>query len=255
MAQRLTRLQIVQSVLNAMDSDYVTATTDTEEAQQVLQIAEEAYYEFLSRSDWSFLKDVRQLEASGSGTPTDTPTTLRIPDKIADIKNLKYNVTVTGDTNTTWRDLIYMEPQDFLQMSLSLKSGNSNVVSKNHVTTGVAMLFRNDKMPEYWTSFEDEYVVFDSYLATEETYVVYTKSIVEGILLPDWASSDGAYPELPAQYFPAYLAFVKARCFALLKQTMAPHDERDSRSGIARLKRLGTKTNDQISKANYGRKS
>ena len=255
MPVRLTKLQIVQSVLNAMDSDYVTSTTETEEAQQVAQIAEECFYEFLSRADWKHATDIRRLEASGSGTPTDTPTTLRIPDNITDIKHLQYDVTVTGDTNTTIRDLVYIEPEKFLAMSQGLSSGNSNVVAKNHITTGISLLFKNDKMPEYWTSFDDQYVVFDSYLATEETYVVYTKSIVKGVLLPTWAATDGAYPELPAQFFPAFLARVKARCFVLLKQMQSPHDEQESRAGIARLKRLGSKTDDTTKKADYGRRT
>lgn len=255
MPQRLTKLQVVQSVLNAMDSDYVTATNETEEAAQVAQIAEECFYEFLSRMDWPHTVDIRQLEASGSGTPTDTPTTLRIPDKMTNIENVQYDVTVTGDTNTTIRTLTYQTPEQFLRNSQQLKSSESNVVSKNHISTGIALLFRNDKMPEYWTSFDDEYVVFDSYLASEETYVVYTKSIVKGTLLPDWASTDGAYPDIPAQFFPAYLSLVKSRCFVLLKQMPSMYDERDSRAGIARLKRLGSKTNDDPQKPNYGRRS
>jgi hypothetical protein len=255
MPQRLTKLELVQSILNAMDSDYVTSTTETEEAQQVEQILEEVYYEMLTRTDWDFITDIRKLEASGSATPTDTPTTLRVPDKIADIKNLQYDITVTGDANTTIRTLTYMEPVDFLKMLQDRKSGDSNVVAKNHITTGISLLLRNDKMPEYWTSFEDEYVVFDSYLASEESYVVYTKSIVTGVLYPDWPATDGLYPELPTQFYPTFLARAKARCMVLLKQMQSPHDEQESRAGMSRLKRLGSKTNDQITKPNYGRPS
>jgi len=254
MGQRLTKLQIVQSVLNAMDSDYVTSTTETEEAQQVAQIAEECYYEFLTRTDWDFVTDIRQLEASGSGTPTDTPTTLRIPDKMADIKRLQYNVTLSTDTRTKIRDIHYMEPDAFLRMLQARDSSASNVVAKSHITTGISLLLINDKMPEYWTSFDDEYVVMDSYYASDETYVVYTKSIVEGVYYPDWASTDGAYPELPTQAFPAFVAMVRAYSFIKLRQVQSPHDERDYRAGIARLKRLGSKTNDQKAKPKYGRR-
>ena len=59
-----TLLEIVQNILNEMDSDEINSIDETVEASQVAQIVRSCYDEIISRDNWPHLKKMVQLEAS-----------------------------------------------------------------------------------------------------------------------------------------------------------------------------------------------
>ena len=66
-----------------------------------------------------------------------------------------------------YQTMKWLEPDAFLRRQNSLNSDLVNVdVIQDH--TGIELLIRNDKNPEYFTSFDDNVLVFDSYLASVE---------------------------------------------------------------------------------------
>lgn len=250
MAGQKTLLQIVQRVLSSMDSDDVNSISDTEEAAQVALIAEEVFEDWSTRSDWPHKKDLFSLN---SLSDTDRPTHLGIPDDLMNVEFLKYNVTTSTDTKTIWRELKYLEPHAFLDMSLSLPSSETEVES-SLTNNGAAILIYNDRMPQYYTSFDEDTIICDAYDSTEENTLQGNKTHVFGAKLTSFTQSDSFVPDVPTELFPGYIAEVKARSHIYYKQQQSPKDEMASRRAINKMQRLGSKTDDNRKNPNYGRR-
>ena len=60
---KLTLLEIVQDIMNDMDSDEVNSISDTEESSQIAQIVKTTYFEILGRRDWPHLSKFTNLNS------------------------------------------------------------------------------------------------------------------------------------------------------------------------------------------------
>lgn len=201
---KMNLLTIVQSVLNSMTADNVNSIDDTPLSSQVALEAKNVFYELIeSRSQgWPHLRIETRLEGLGD---TTKPTHMRIPEAVSEVYFLKYDVSKTGDSYTTIRDTKYLHPKDFLDHVYDRNSSNSNVET---VTTseGVKLFIINDAAPTYWTSFDDEYIIFDSFDNTVDTTLQGSKSVIGAYRQPSWTHSDTFTPDLPSDIFPLYLA-------------------------------------------------
>ena len=154
-----TLLELTQSILDSMDSDDVNSIDDTEESLQVAGMIEDTYYDLISDKDWPHTQQTCQLN---SVSDSSRPTELRIPDDVSTVENIRYNTTETGDDNTTYTPIKYVDPNDFLDRVFQLSTSASNVSSVT-LGSGTIIFIRTDKMPEIWTSFDDEHIVMDPY--------------------------------------------------------------------------------------------
>lgn len=245
---RMTLLEIVQSTLNSMDSDSVDNLSDTIESSQVATVAKEVYFELMSFRDWAHLYEWRELESVGD---TTRPNYLRIPDTVARMDVLKYDITAVNSDNSVIAELIYKDPKNFIKIVHSRNSGAPNVETVTN-SNGVTMFILNDKKPEYWTSFDDEYVVTDSYDSTGDTTLNSSKSSAWCRVVPAWTTSNSFVPDMPTEFFPAYLAEVKSVCHAYFKQQISEKDEQKARRGLAHVSRK-ERFNKGNTWHNYGR--
>lgn len=230
---RMTLLEVVQSVLNSMDSDSVSSINDTVESTGVANVAKEVYFELMSYNDWAHLYEWRELT---SVSDTSRPNYLEIPDSVARMDIFKYNVTSNTDVNTVIAEITYLSPKDFIKLVHARNSASPNidtVVNSN----GVEMFIVNDKKPEYWTSFDDKYVVTDSYDSVVDTTLNGSKSSAWCRVVPTWTSNNAFVPDMPTEFFPAYLAEVKSVCHAYFKQQLSEKDEQKARRGLAHVRR------------------
>lgn len=244
-----TLLEIVQTVLSSMDSDNVNSINDTTESAQVVTIAKDVYYELISYNDWPHCWKWRELE---SVSDTSRPNYLKVPDAISEVRVFKYDNTTSSDSNRKIEEVQYATPEEFIKKVHSRNTSNSNVdVITNE--NDVEMFIINDKKPEYWTSFDDVYIVTDSYNSSEDVTLNSSKSSAWCRVIPTWTSSDTFVPDFPADFFPAFVAEVKSAAHLYLKQQLSQKDEQKSRRGLAhvrRKERLGRKLN----RVDYGRK-
>lgn len=232
---KLTLLQMTQDILNDMDSDPVNSISETEESLQVAQIIKTTYFSLISQRDWPFLRTLSALTGLGD---TSNPTRMQIPTTSNKIKWLKYNK----------KDVCYLEPKKFLDLIQS-RVALAGVIDAN----GYGL----DRDPSYWTTYDDEYVVFDAYDLATETTLQTARSSAYLVLVPTWTASDGFIPLLPERMFPTLLAAAKATSFAVLKQVANPGAESIAARGIIRAQSESYKTEDgepKSNKINYGRK-
>lgn len=228
---KMTLLEMTQDILNDMDSDEVSSINDTLEAQQVAQIIKTTYYEMIHQSDFDHLEQLFRLD---SGTAT-IPTHMSLPASVNRVDWIKYNKRESGGKDK-FTDIKYKEPNDFLKLTNERDSTLTNVSSVTD-PTGVTLLILNDSHPSYYTSFDDEYAVFDSYDSSLESNLQQSMTQCWGSIEPTFSLVDTFTPDFPAKIFPGFLAEAKSTCFNSLKQAANSKEEQKSRRQRRKMSR------------------
>jgi len=231
---KMTVIDMVQDILNDMDSDEVSSINDTVEAQQVAQILKTTYYEILGQRVWPHTATLTTLTASGS---TSLPTHMTIADDIIDVAWIKYNKKTDVADMDTFTEIVYLTPEEFMSLSDSRASTASDITNVTD-PSGVTLNIITDTHPTYYTSFDDETLIFDSYYSTLDTTLQTSKTQVYGYTEPTFSLVDTFTPDLPTKAFPYYLAEAKSTAFNALKQ--APNAKEEQR--VRRQKRKLSRT-------------
>lgn len=232
---KMTLLDMVQSILNAMDSDPVNSIGDTVESSQVAVYVREAFMDLMTQRDWPHLRQMTTLENVSNVT---TPARLKFPDNINKCFWIKYNK----------KDVEYLDPKQFHDI-LSNRVEQAGVVNSN----GIVL----NQDPVYWTTYDDKYVEFDGYDSTVDTTLVGSKSNVFVVKTPSWTHTDSFIPDIPDKWFPTLLAEAKAQSFINIKQQANSREERKAQRGRVVLRNETWRANDgeeKYNKTNYGRK-
>lgn len=246
---KMTLLEMAQDIMSDMSSDNINSINDTTESLQVAQILKSTYYEIIHSREWPHLRKL--VEITGLGD-TSTPTHMQLAESVVDIDWIKYDsrATVGGDPN--YVDVSYLLPGDFLQYVMQRTASNSNITAVTD-PDDTTLLIKTDENPKYWTSFDDEYIVFDAYKSAVDSTLQGAKTQVFALAEPTFTISDTFTPDLPNHAFPYYLAEAKSTCFNSIGQTPNAKEEQKSRRQRTWLARKAGKVEPGIQYPNYGR--
>lgn len=247
----MTLLEMVQDIMSDMDSDEINSINDTVEALQVAQIIKSTYYNIIDGRDFPFLYETFQLESSGTNT---RPTHMGLPETIIDLKTINYNCRKLTDTKDKYKEILYKTPEDFLYILNQRNSSESKVTTVTD-TTGISLLIYNDRSPQYFTSFDDDNLVFDSYDSAVNTTLVAAKTQCHGKRSVAFTLLDTFTPDLPVQMFTYLLAEAKSTAFLTLKQMANQKAEQVSISQKRRMSQDAWRLKNGITYPNYGRKA
>ena len=233
--KKYTLLEVVQSTLESMGSDPVDTILETPESSIVASIAQDVFFDMAVKGDWKHLRIATTLTALADATH---PNYFSIPDGIEDIQSIKYNIKTDAADPEKFEEIQYIEdPNYFLELVHTRTSTDSNVDTITDFG-GASLFIINDAVPSYWTTFGDDYIIFDSYLATLDATMPANKTVLYGTKAPTWTASDAAVPDMPGKMFPAYLERVKAVCHAdILKAESSVH----TREAISLATSISTK--------------
>lgn len=245
---RKSLLEIVQFIMNDMDSDDVNSINDTVESQQVANIVRQCYEELITNRNWPHLKKLVQFEAANDITK---PNYLKSPDGLKELITLLYDCRKTDAEGTKMRKLEYKDPEDFLRY-VSQRTGDN--VQEVTDFSGSVLLIVNNQAPQYWTTFDDEYIVTDSYDKSLDTTLKKSKSQALAYILPTWTHTDDAYPFLPDEAFPLLIEESKSTAFVALRQSANSKAEQKAARQNRWLARKAWKENGGIQYPDYGRK-
>ena len=245
----MTLLEMTQDILSDMDSDEVNSINDSIESLQVAQIIKTTYYNIIDGRDYDFLYELFQLDASGTSS---RPTHMKLPENIIDLKYIKYNCKTLTDTKDKYLKIKYLMPEDFMEVVDSRDSSKSNVTVVTD-PTGISINVMNDKAPEYFTSFDDENLVFDSYDSEVDTTLQNNKTQCHGKRSVAFTLLDSFTPDLPVQMFSYLLAEAKSTAFVTLKQMPNAKAEQISNSQKRRMSQDAWRVKNGIHYPNYGR--
>jgi hypothetical protein len=246
---KMTLLEIVQDVLNSLDSDNVNSITDTIESEQIAQIAKTCYFEIISNRNWPHLRNLFQLESSGN---LARPNYLRIPDTLKQLEFFRYE-TVKDNGKIENKEVVFKHPDDFLRI-ISKRNSTDSTVETVIDPGGSKLLIYNNASPSYWTSFDDYYLVTDSYDKAVDDTLQKEKTQCLGYLHPTWVHEDDAIPNLPPEAFSALLAEVKSTAFVEVKQMANQKAEQKSARQQRWLSRKAWRVEGGVRYDDYGRK-
>lgn len=244
-------LQIVQDILNDLDADEVNSIDDTVESQQVAQIVRSCYEEMISNRNWPHLKRVMQLEAVND---LNRPNYLMIPEGVKELISFKYQSQSVTDNSIRYSEVKYRYPDEFLNL-VSYKSNSDTNTIEVVDYNGVSFFVRKDKAPTYWTSFDDKYVVCDSYDDTLDDTLKKQKSQILAVTDPTWLMDNSFVPDLPSEAFSALQEEAKSTAFVALKQMANQKAEQKSARQQRWLSRKAWKANGGVRYEDYGRKN
>jgi hypothetical protein len=203
-----TLLQIVQNILSDMDSEDVNSISDSVEATQVASVVRDVYFNMVSTR---MIPEHKQLTKLTSLSSSARPTHFKIPDSVKIIDSLHYNISTTG--GVSFRELKYLEPLLFLTLN---SEGDSSVVVYD-VKGNTPILIRNDGMPTYFTSFDDEHIIMDSFDSSYSQTLTEVNTQAYCQKIPDFTVSDDYTPDVDDVLFPYLIAESKSTCFSLFK--------------------------------------
>lgn len=230
-----TLLELTQNILSAMEDDEVNSIGDTVSSLSVAQVVQDCYYEMVAEMEIPGNTQLMTLEPLGDVTK---PTYMRLPDNYKAITWLRYND----------YEVKYITPQEFIKRSISLSDG---IACEDF--NGVIFQISNTADPTFWTSFDDEYIVFNSYDVTNESSLTRNRSMAFVAYEPTLSLTDDAIPELSSGLFPTLLSKAKARCFINFKQIANNAEEKAERQGKIRNQNIRQRTNRTLNYPNYGK--
>lgn len=247
---KMTLLELVQDILNDLDSDEVNSIDDTFESQQVAQMVKSTYIAMMSNRNWPHQRKLLSLQTLGDD---DLPTHVKIQDPVKELISVNYNKVRLGETRKRYDPVKWIEPDDFLRHT-NQRNSDENNIDIIIDPSGVELLIRNDLQPTYYTSFDDVVLVFDSYDKEVDDTIQESKIQARGYVMNSWDHSDDAIPDLPDEAFTALLEEAKSRAMFKLKQMQDAKAEQESRRQQAWLSRKAWKAAGGIKYPDYGRK-
>lgn len=191
-------LSMVQRILESRDAQEINSIQDTREAMQVANIVKETYEHLMYVRD---IKAKNNLLTLHSMSDLKHPTYLQFKDDIAQVDMIKYFNKDSG----RYTDLQYLKPEEFINRSFMLNPREPYVVMVKDYTD-VMLYVRNDKGPQFWTSFDDNHIVLDSWDSSVEDTIEEENTVSYGVKIPQFILEDDFVPDLAPQHFPLLLS-------------------------------------------------
>ena len=217
-----TLLEMVSSILSDMDSEAVNSISDTVEAQQVASVIEDVYYNIIAARN---IPEHQQLLKLTSLSSSVRPTHFQYPTNTRDIVDLSYNIDVQGGVN--YQEIHFVEPLDFLKQ-MPYNNPDSTLVVPD-ATASTSLVIFKDRMPTYYTSFDDLHIVMNAYDSSVESILQASKTRAYGTVYPTFTIADSFTPDLDDTMLPYLLAEAKSTCFSLFKSGSDPKIEQAAR--------------------------
>lgn len=240
-----TLLQIVKNALESMDSDPVDAifltSGGTEESEQIASFASQLFEYMHNIYDWPYTKFLTKLDSVGD---SEKPNYLRIPNTVAEVIWVKYRE----------QDVQWLTPEEFIEVTnarnaISTDSSGVAVSTLDSNTVAIKsfddinLYIRTDRNPTYYTSFDDEYLVFDSYDSINESTLQQSQNVIYGVKASAFSLEDNFIPDFPDKMYPFFQAELNRECHLRLKQVDSPVDSKRALASIAHQRTRANRVN------------
>ncbi len=249
-----TLLQVINACMDSIDGWRVSTIDDNLESQQAASIAEDVFHEIVNDAFYNDLStNIVQLEGLADSAK---PNYLKIPTTLSNVheSTIYYNVRTgaSGTTTLNWQPVEYCHPQDFLERigARSTQQANTQTVTDFSL---FQMVVLNKKAPSYCTSFDQVYVVFDSFDSDVDSALQQSQNIVHASVQRTFTKSDTYNIDLPEWFQPHYVQLVKARVSEYLRGEPLLSDLRKGEAGLNKARRKARIGNSQFQRKRYGR--
>lgn len=224
---KYTLLDLVQRILESMESDEVSSINETPESISVANIVKECYFDIVGKLGSPETRGLFKFDASGDGAK---PALLLVPNTVSRVEWVRYRD--LEDADIRWKDIRFVDNEEFLYYQEGFSPSDGNVVTQTVTFNGKPWTFYlyNDRTPEYYTIFDEQFVVFDAFDGDEEATLTEAHSMGFGELIPAWSFTDSFVPDLDARQFQLLLQDAKSTAHIEHKQAPNPKAEAKARS-------------------------
>lgn len=244
-----TVLQICQEIANDIDTDEFNSISDTMEAQQIAVIVQSTYEAIMSNRNWAHMRKLVRITPSGDNLK---PNIMTIDDPIKELISVYYNKAKLEETRLRYDPVKYLEPDDMLRLFYGRNTDDTNVIQVDG-GNGQVFIVKNDVAPSYFTSFDDNTLVFDSYDSAVDTTLQASKTQVRAFVTPQFQLIDDFIPDLPEEAFTYFIEEAKSKAALKIAQKPDEKAEQESRRQNQWLSRKNWRVAGGVRYANYGR--
>lgn len=209
-----TYLEIVRTLLSELESDDVNSLNQTVESEEVTGMVKQIYYHIIAGRKWPHLRQLFKLEEIPG-----VDNILQIPDDIQLIEWIKYNKRKGLTEKDQFRPIKRITPEKFTEICNSRDSTSPNVFVVD--ISDVKLLIRTDLHPQFWTSFNDKDILFDSFNSDVDTELDPDSTLCYGYRYPAVEVDDNFIFDLPVDAFPYFINECRSFVFNSIKQM--PH--------------------------------
>ena len=243
-----TLLQVVQQYMDTTSGLYVDSIFDTDESQQVASVAERVYYKMVQEfPNLLFTMKERTLD---SLSDTARPNYMLLPTDIQKVQESKiyYNVSTTG--GLSYKEITYVPPLTFIQMNQGDLNADSILVEGFDENK---MVVKTNEFPSYCTSFDNKYVVFNSYNSNYDTTLQSSKSKIVASGEEVFFQEDDFVIPVPSHLSEAYLDMFLNEALTLIYQQPIGMIASRARSAKIKLQQDNRTLGTGRGKKGYGR--
>ena len=243
-----TLLQVVQQYMDTTSGFYVDSIFDTDESQQVASVAERVYYKMVQEfPNLLFTMKERTLD---SLSDTTRPNYMLLPTDIQKVQESKiyYNISTTGGLQ--YKEITYLSPLDFIARNQATLNDDSILVEGFDENK---MVVPTDAFPSYCTSFDNKYVVFNSYDKEFDTTLQSSKSKIVASGEEVFLQEDDFIIPIPNHLSEAYLDMFLNEALTLIYQQPIGMIASRARSAKIKLQQDNRTLGAGRGKKSYGR--
>lgn len=246
MAIKKTLLEIVQNILSDLDSEEVNSISNTIEATQVAKVVEDTFYNLVATREIPEHHSLIKLTALSD---SNYPTHFTYPANVKSISDVWYDK--SDDDSFAYGKVECIDNETFLSR---IDGRSDSYVLVNDKVAGTKLRIGNDKMPSFYTSFDDEYIVMDSYDATVDSTLQNSKIRAMGYTVPVFQQDDDYVPDIDEVLFPYLINEAKSVCFSLFKGGVDPKIDQAARRQKSYVQNDMYKTKQANKRPHYGRR-
>lgn len=245
-----TLLEMVQDILSEINGDEVNSISDTEESDFVARLFRTTYRDLSSHTSWPH---TRRAVAITARSDTDFPTHFTVNSDIKKLISINYDTRKNGETRRNYKPMKYKDPDEFL-VYLNKRDNTQNTVDIIIDDSGIELLIQNDKAPEYYTSFDDVNLIFDSYDSAVDSTLQESKLQAQGYIIPEFQLVDSFVPELPPDAFSLLYQETLSRVQLKAREFQDIKAEQEATKQSRWMSRNAFRVHGGITYPNYGRK-
>lgn len=207
-----TLLELTQNILSSLDSDEVSSIYDTVESLQVATIILDTLDAEFSNLEFPSFGRIVQLQ---SVSDVDRPNYLRYGSDVSQIDTVRYRDNRAADR---YREVRYLTPADFfgrINLITTTGANQREIVDPS----GIKYVISTNAAPTFYTSVDNDYLIFNSYdvnfettMEAENSFALASSSLAEGELIDNYT------PPIPATMVPLLREASRATAFLTLKQ-------------------------------------
>lgn len=247
---KMSLLDIVQEILSDMNSDNVNSISDTIEATQVANIVRRTFYNLFNDRIWPHQAKLIRLNSSADST---RPTHMNMDENVINIEWVKYDIRREIGDPIKYRTIEYKTPSEFLAWVMERDASKSNMMTVIDYN-GTPLIIQTDAAPSFYTSFDDEHLVFDSFDNTMDSILQHSKTQVYAQVEPEFRLEDSFVPDMPSKVFPYFVNEAKSVCFLKIKEVFSQKDEQASNRQKSWLAKEKHRVGGGIRFPDYGRR-